>query len=150
MENVDYKIKQALEKNIFFHLEECKNDFIPPLEQKINIKEYAKKIFDKAVTFEAWHNKKLSGLVAAYFNQKTSIAFITNVSVIKSMMGKGVASVLLKNCIEAAMQKKIKEIQLEVDKNNFAAVSFYKKFNFTNAGFNNDSIIMKLEIKNTQ
>ena len=146
---ISYKIKAASEKDVFLHLRECNDSFLPPLNEKVNIDEYAKKIFEKAITFEAWENQTLVGLIAAYFNDLNKGAgFITNVSVLKNYMGQGIASELLKNCIQYARQKKITEMQLEVDKKNMTAILFYKKYNFMDAGINADTILMKLKINN--
>lgn len=142
-----YKLKTATEKSIYLHLKECNNEFFPPLDEKVNINEYAKKIFEKAITFEAWDNNRLTGLIAAYFNNMEShSAFITNVSVTKKNMGLGIASRLLYNCMEYARQKGFKEIQLEVNKENAPAINFYRKFNFINCGSDSDTMNMKFEI----
>lgn len=147
---INYKIKAASEKDVFLHLRECNDSFLPPLNEKVNIDEYAKKIFEKAITFEAWEDDILVGLIAVYFNDlNRRVGFITNVSVVKKYMGMGVASVLLENCIEYATHKGFAEIQLEVDKKNMTAILFYKKYNFMDVGISADVILMKLEINNT-
>ena len=144
---IKYRIKTATEKDIRFHLEECNDNFFPPLNERANINEYAKKIFEKAMTFEAWKDNNLTGLIATYFsNLESHSAFITNVSVTKKQMGLGIASELLNSCIEYAHQNGFKEIQLEVNKENIPAINFYKKFNFIHFGTNTGSLIMKLEI----
>ena len=146
-QKIIYKIKEASEKDIFLHLKDCKDYFLPPLDEKVNIDEYAKKIFEKAITFEAWEDDILVGLIAVYFNDlNRRVGFITNVSVVKKYMGMGVASVLLENCIEYATQNEFAEVQLEVDKANIPAINFYKKFNFVNEDIRSGTIIMKLEI----
>ena len=145
---ITYQVKTAAEKDILWHLTECNNNFVPPLTDRVEINAYAKKIFDKAITFEAWENKHLIGLIAVYVNNgspKTS--FITNVSVIKECMGQGIAAALLKKCIAHAAASGCIDIQLEVFKDNIAAINFYKKYTFTQSGIKDDSLLMKLEIK---
>ncbi len=107
---IKYKIKTATETDIRLHLEACNNNFTPLLSDRININKYSKQLFDKSITFEAWENKVLTGLIAAYFNQTSQSAFITNVSVLKNFMGLGIASELLRKCIEYASQNNIYEI----------------------------------------
>ena len=103
--NLDYTIKTATEEQIFSHLHGCNDSFITPLNERVELHEYSKKIFDKSMTFEAWENKFLVGLVSAYFNDnENSFGYITNVSTTKKFTGKGIASILLKNCIEYAKQ----------------------------------------------
>ena len=151
MENkiIHYKIKIADEEAIRSHLELCDEGFSPPLSQKVNIKEYAKKIFERAVTFEAWKNNLVAGLIAAYFSDTASRkAFITNVSVIKKCLGQGIASELMKMCIHYAKQNDFDEIALEVGKNNNTAIALYEKFGFSVEGNMGDNLKMKLKITN--
>ena len=146
--NIKYQVKAAAEKDIFLHLTGCNDSFLPPLNERVDIPSYAKKIFEKAMTFEAWDDTDLIGLVAVYFD--TGIpksAFITNVSVIKEYMGMGIASRLLKTCIGYAVENNCFEIHLDVYKKNIAAINFYKKYNFTQSGTKGDNLVMKLEIK---
>ena len=128
---IKYSVGMASETAICSHLNKCNEYFIPPLDNKVNIHEYATKIFKKSVTFEAWDGDIMIGLVAAYFNDfegKTS--YITNVSTIEEYKGKGIASNLLNKCIAYARQNKYKCICLEVAKSNHYAVSLYKKMGF--------------------
>ena len=143
-----YKTKTAIEKDIYAHLMDCNNSFIPPLVEKINIADYSKKIVENATTFEAWKQDELVGLIATYINDLNgNTAFITSVSVSSNLKGLGIASTLLNKCIEYVRKKKYKKLKLEVNKNNIPAISFYKKFNFIEIESKEDSFIMQLEIK---
>jgi ribosomal protein S18 acetylase RimI-like enzyme len=144
---ITYQIKKAKEEQIYSHLKECNTNFFPPLSDRVNLEEYSKKIADKAITFEAWSENTLVGLIAAYMNEETKISFITNVSVLKNYMGLGIAAELTKNCIEHIRQHNFKEIKLEVHKNNLSAISLYKKFNFTTYDSVDNQDMMKLEIE---
>lgn len=145
---IEYKIKTADHKEVELHLTQCDNDFIPLLSKRVNINDYSKKIADNAITFEAWKGDKLIGLIATYFNNaENQTAYITSVSVLKEQMGLGIASELLKKCIEFAKQKNYKKINLEVNIGNKPAISFYKKFNFIEIGTKEDSLIMQLQTK---
>lgn len=109
----------------------CNCNFYPILSERVDIKEYSKKIHSKAVTFEAWYDNLLVGLVAAYFNDKEFFfGFITNVSIFKEFMGKGIACKLLEMSVGYARKTKFKIIGLEVHKDNKAAIKLYKKFKF--------------------
>ena len=145
---IEYKIKTADHKEVEFHLTQCNNDFIPSLSVRVSINDYSKKIADNAITFEAWKRGELIGLIATYFNDvENQTAYITSVSVLKEQMGLGIASELLKTCLEFARQKNYKKINLEVNIENKPAISFYKKFNFIEIGTKEDSLIMQLQIK---
>jgi ribosomal protein S18 acetylase RimI-like enzyme len=145
--NIRYKIKTATENEIFSHLTECSDTFVPPLAEGVNINEYAKKIFEKSVTFEAWADKLLVGFIAAYFNDNVDgSAFITNVSVLKKFIGLGIASKLLDMCIEHARKNNFREIMLEVHKRNNAAICLYNKFSFKNYETEDDILLLKRKI----
>jgi len=144
---ITYRIKSASQASIFAHLQACRDYFMPPLDQTVNIKEYAAKIFKKAVTFEAWSNGILVGLLAAYFNDQTNkIGFITNLSVIKEFFGQGVAKKLMAKCLSYAEKKGFNKITLTVNKNNLPAISLYQKFNFSQTGVSGDSVSLELKI----
>ena len=131
MININYKTKTALTDEIYSHLKECNENFIPPLEEKVNILNYSKKIFENAITFEAWDEKILVGLIAAYLNDnENKSGFITNVSTIKSYMGKGIANELMKMCIIYSKNHNFKEINLEVSSKNADALNLYFKYGF--------------------
>jgi len=109
---IEYKIKTATEDDILAHLQKCTTNFSPPLNERVNIKEYSQKIFAKAMTFEAWKDHFLVGLIAAYLNKNSGLSvYITDVSVMKDYMGLGIASTLLRECIEYARKENNKEIK---------------------------------------
>lgn len=145
-ESIQYKVKEAAQTDVRNHLLKCSDSFVPPLATRINIEDYSSKIFDKAITFEAWDHKDLIGVIAAYFNSETLMAFITNVSVVKEYMGLGIAAKLLKMCIDHAEFNGYHEIKLEVNKDNFPAVNFYKKHKFTQVETKADSMYMSYQI----
>jgi ribosomal protein S18 acetylase RimI-like enzyme len=133
MSNPDiiYKTRTASTEEIFLHLTECKDDFNPPLDQTVDLSEYSKKIAEKAITFEAWIDNRLAGVVAAYFNDiENHSGYITHVGVLKNYKGKGVALNLMSRCIEFAIQNSFYQIQLEVAEDNDKAIQLYKKLNF--------------------
>lgn len=146
--SLKYTEGMASEQEIYSHLMKCNKNFIPPLDKKVNIHEYSNKIFQKAVTFEAWSADTLVGLVAAYFNDPMGqTGYITCVSTIKAYMGQGIASILINLCIYYARQHHFKSICLEVDKSNDHAITLYKKFQFHEYENKDESVLMRLNIK---
>lgn len=140
-----YKIKTANGQEVSGHLEKCKDAFIPPLDKKVNIAEYSKKIVENSVTFEAWANEELVGMIAAYFNDKNNhTGFITNVSMLNEFAGKGIASGLLNNSIAYAKDNGFKEIILEVNTASVPAINLYKKYHFTETAVQGDTKTMRL------
>lgn len=141
---IKYSQGTASEMQVASHLTSCDSLFVPPLSQKLGIKDYAKKIVENSVTFEAWSRNELVGLVAAYFNNKEEKeSYITNVSVVKDFGGQGIANTLLTNCIGYAIQNKFVSIALEVNKESKGAVALYMKNNFIQTGTQGDTIKMK-------
>lgn len=142
-----YKIKTAAEPELLTHLTKCKNNFIPALDQTVDIAQYSKKIAENAVSFEAWTGNELIGMIAAYFNDaENKKGFITNVSVLKEYAGKGIAAKLMTNCIVFAKEKKFSAIVLEVNNTNRPAIKLYNRFNFNNTTFKGDLNIMTLNL----
>ena len=77
------------------HLKEVSPTFYPPLSERVNIDDYAQKIRKFGVTFEAWIDNCLIGLVACYVNDvDKEQVYITHVSVSKFLRGIGVAHTL--------------------------------------------------------
>jgi len=144
MGSIKFRTKTASEHEILNHLFECNNSFIPPLSNKVDLLSYSKKIVEKAITFEVWHEDKLAGLIAAYFNDTEKRAgYITNVSILPEFTGRGIGSELLLYCINFAVKEDYYEISLEVNKLNLRAISLYKKHNFVQMDERDDNIIMK-------
>lgn len=143
--NIKYDENTASESQIRIHLEKCDSHFVLALSKKINISDYAKKIRTNAVTFEAWVDNKLIGLVAAYFNSSENAqGFITSVSTYKQFEGKGVGSHLIKMCIEYAKANKFQSLSLEVNKVSSPAIKLYHKYGFIKTGEKEKLLLMKL------
>lgn len=148
MTAIKYKINTASESDVHLHLSNCSQDFEPPLDKKVDILEYSKKIAERSTTFEAWAENNLVGLVAAYLNdQQSGKGFITSVSTLKEYLGNGIASKLVANCLEYANESNFSEINLEVNANNQKAIKLYEKFNFTQTDLNLENIVMRCSLK---
>ena len=92
------------------------NTFNPPIDTQVSsVEEYANKIINNAVIFEAWISNKLVGLIAAYFNNyETKIGFITSVVILPEYQKQGIAKTLLKNVLVFAKENNFSIIKLEV------------------------------------
>lgn len=148
--SIEYKTNTASQIQIQNILQNCDKFFIPKLSEKVNINEYAKKIFDHAIRFEAWDVDTLIAIIAMYINKEDenkTFGYITNVCVVNGYNNKGIASNLLTNCIEYATQDNLFFIELEVDKNNSSAINLYSKFKFLVKREENFSKFMSLELK---
>lgn len=142
-----YKVKSATVEQILAHLTACSSDFHPPLVERVDIKGYSQKIFEKSITFEAWRGITLIGLLAVYINNDFGdFAFVTNVSVLKNYMGRGIASELLRTCIQYAVKDSIREIRLNVNKEDVQALGLYGKFGFESDGIDNEFLKMTMDL----
>jgi len=129
MIEIEYKTNSATKKQVYKHLKECDSNFVPTLGSRIDLKTFSEKIINNATVFEAWYDNKLIGMVSAYFNDSIT-GFINNVSVSQLYMGKGLASHLLRQCINYGENNNFFEINLEVSKKNITALNLYRKFGF--------------------
>jgi ribosomal protein S18 acetylase RimI-like enzyme len=146
-QQIEYRTKTADETDILAHLRECAGNYVPRLDERVNLGEYSRKLYTKSMTFEAWEKHCLVGLIAAYFNSDSaSLAYITNVSVSANYMGAGIASRLLSGCIEYARKEGFEAIELEVGKENNRAIALYKRFGFMTEGVENKFLKMRLPI----
>lgn len=143
-----YSTGKASAEQIKQHLLLSDEKFFPPLSGRINISEYSIKISQKAITFEAWVDEQLVGLVAVYNNTSEGTLFITNVSIVPDYNGKGIATRLLNNCINWALEKKIDSITLDVNAGNIPAIKFYTKQGFLKMGQNGSIWQMQYKLKN--
>lgn len=146
---IEFSIKKASVLDLLSNLRACDKDFVPPLSERVNLEEYSNKLYENAITFEAWIFDRLIGMVAAYFNNlKSATGFITNVCVEAKYKGHNIASNLMLKCINYSKENHFKDIILEVNENNQAAINLYKKFNFKIIDNKGEDIKMCLEINN--
>ncbi len=142
---IEIRIKTATADDIRRHLLLCDYRFEPALSSRVIIDEYASKLAERAVTFEAFAGDELAGLVAAYFSEETGgEAFVTSVSVLKDYEGLGLASRLMKLCIDHARNINSMAIVLEVEESNERAVLFYERFGFVKDPFQTRPLRMRI------
>lgn len=142
---VDYLLNKATALEISRHLSSCDEVFVQALSERVDIREYSHKIYDKAIRFEAWADDALVGLVAAYCNDQTKqMAYITSVSVLKNWQGKGIAAQLTRRCIEHARMLGMHCISLEVARGNASAIGLYEKYGFVIADADDSFLTMNL------
>ena len=150
-ESVEFGLNKASEAQIVEHLLRCDADFVPPLSDRVEISDYAKKIASKAMRFEAWSGDMLVGLVAAYYNdQEQRTAYITGVSVLREWTGKGIAASLMRRCIDNAKASGMRQISLEVASDNVPAIKLYEKSGFVAGQTNAPFVTMNLYLKSRE
>jgi ribosomal protein S18 acetylase RimI-like enzyme len=146
-DGIEFREGTATSDDIRAHLEGCDRDFCPYLSLKVNIEDYSRKIRTLAKTFEAWSGEALVGLVAAYMNDPaTRTAFITNVSVAKDFMRRGIASTLLGHCVKRSRQEGMRTVRLEVSDASLEAIRMYRIFGFSEIERSGKTVSMELDI----
>ena len=144
---LNYKVKTASEEQIYLHLKECDGNFTPPLSSRVDLLDYSRKIFQQSISFEAWQDNDLVGMLNAYLNNASNrTGFITNVSILEEYMRKGVASSLLYMCLEHARNLGFSRIKLEVSRENSVAIKLYSRAGFKVMEESREYMLMEYEI----
>lgn len=145
-----YNVSLATASEILAHLLHASEDSEPSLSCRVDVLAYANKLHDRAVRFEAWLGDDLVGLVASYCNHpERTIAFVSNVSVWSGFRGNGIATRLMRQCIEYAQTLGFANIELEVDQSNAPALALYQKLGFNTLRSNGSSLTMGLTLTRT-
>lgn len=143
-----YTLNSSGKREIFEHLLSVDEDFCPKLSSSVNLENYSEKMFLVADRFECWMSNKLVGLIAVYANydEHQPFCYITNVSVFNSLTGKGVADQLMTQVISALEERNISRIDLHVNKLNFRAINFYRKYKFKDVEETEFRVLMSLAL----
>jgi 2-polyprenyl-3-methyl-5-hydroxy-6-metoxy-1,4-benzoquinol methylase/GNAT superfamily N-acetyltransferase len=129
---IEYKTNAATFNDIERHIMLCSDDFVPPLGRRVDIHQYALKIYDHGVRTEAWDDEQLVGVVAWYFGKDE--IYITSVSVVRSYRRKGIASRLVEYVVANAKEAGHKAVKLEVHRDAIAAIALYKSLGLRYCG----------------
>ena len=149
--SIEFVLNKACLEQIAEHLVRCDTDFMPPLSGRVEIVNYAEKIANYAMRFEAWSEGTLIGLVAAYCNdQRKRIAHITSVSVLNAWTGKGIAAHLVRSCITHLKALGMRQVSLEVASANTVAIRLYEKSGFVVDQAKGVFVTMKLDLENVE
>lgn len=108
-----------------------------------SIKLLTKQILNPNISFiVAKDNEKIIGMCNALFKPKSNSLNIQKLHVDPGYQRQGIGSTLIKNVIEAF--PKVSKINLEVEKQNYRALTFYQKHGFKEVG------VKVFEIKNVR
>ncbi|MGF6268086.1 ribosomal protein S18 acetylase RimI-like enzyme [Lelliottia nimipressuralis] len=145
MTEIRFRKNSVVTADVIAHLNRCDKFFVQNLTAKTDIISYSAKVVLHAKCFEAWHKMTLVGLVAAYFDSETRNGFITNVSVIPEFQQNGLASQLLKQCINELQDAGAIRIRLEVDQHNHVAQRLYYKYGFCTVATSRSIVTLMLQ-----
>lgn len=122
--------------------------FIPPLSDRVNLKEYSAKLVAYSTHFCVFTGKELTGFAAGYFNHpKREMSFLSTLSVVKEFQNKGIGSELLRTVINYGTSKGFDELRLIVYDANTDAVKLYTRTGFVETGRLLDKTEMVLRLK---
>ena len=146
---IEFSFARASSADILGHLRACSSYFDPPLGDRVQLDQYAEKLARSSVTFEAWDDKVLIGLVAAYLDGKDTPGqgFITNVSVMPEYQGRGIARDLVRLCHRSAKEKRLERVRLHVSPNSQVAVDLYSKLGYEPLGQENSRLVMEIRLE---
>lgn len=117
-------------------------------ERVRNLKDYSGKLYTFAENYVIYEEKEPIGFFSFYANDdNTKQGYLTLIALKGAWQGKGAGSRALLFICEECKKRQMKEIRLEVDKNNQRAVSFYRNNGFAVGGeASRESFYMEKEI----
>ena len=119
-------------------------------EREVNLAQYAEKLCIHGRGWCHYDMGKPVSIIAGYFNDMTSqTAYLSMLAVAKEYQGKKLASSLLSEFEDYAIQKGMAYVKLEVRKHNTAAQNLYRKFGYEIIDEASEtSLYMKKKLKN--
>ena len=119
-----YEILNIMEKS-------AKSFYNQKINNQARLKELSEKFQNYGIFIKVCENKNIVGFAALYCNDsKSGIAFLSMIIVNSEYRKRGVGKNLLNMVLLKCIECKMNFIELEVDKSNYEAISFYKKNNF--------------------
>lgn len=124
---------------------------VPSLsERDVNLAQYAEKLCIHGRVWCHYDMGKPVSIIAGYFNDMTfQTAYLSMLAVAKEYQGKKLASSLLSEFEDYAIQKGMAYVKLEVRKHNTVAQNLYRKFGYEIIDEASEtSLYMKKKLKN--
>ena len=124
-------VQKPTVEEIEIFLNAVEQDFPVPLSEKVDLKEYAQKLFDHATIFCAYENGVIASMVAGYTRNLTDdLAFVSIMATRKEYRGQGLASKQLGKFLEESRNVGVKGVHVYAVESNLPAVATYKKHGF--------------------
>jgi ribosomal protein S18 acetylase RimI-like enzyme len=130
MSSLSFTKDKSVQRVLTF-LEKVDVSFQPRLSTKVDLLTYSTKISKLGNVFFANLDNKDVGIVAFYMNPESKKTFITIIGVLPKYQGRGIGKFLLDLVQDDSSKKGMHCIELEVDKVNTSAISFYDKNGFS-------------------
>lgn len=143
----EYKVERLPVEAIINYLSCIDKIVTPSLSSRLNINDFALKLYKFAIHFCVYDGNKLVGFSACYFNNKSKGGFISTFSIRREYQGCGIANQLLNIIIKYGIENGIKEISLEVFISNLQAIYLYTKYGFLETYRSKNLLSMSLDIQ---
>ncbi len=146
LRKIEFHCNSCTRDELLSHLRACSSDFRPPLDDRVELSEYATKLRNLATTFEAWFESDLVGLVAGYENPETQVCFVSSVSVKNGFLGQGIARQLVLMCLDRARANGLRMVELEVSVQAPKALGLYAGLGFETVSAPGDVVHLRLAL----
>lgn len=126
--------KNISEKMLYEFLKMGDKDFPEPLSNRVDLKEYAKKMHKNAVIIAEVCDDQIVGMFAGYINDESKKeAYISFVNILRKYRRNGIAKKLLLEFIDVARKKNFHEVHLHTSLKNQGAIKLYESNGFQRA-----------------
>lgn len=140
--NLSYSIERPSLHELLQFLYESSKEFDTPLEQKLDIPQYAQKLYENSSFIICRDNVHIVGMICCYTN-RPPIGYISNVCVLSTHQGIGIFKQCFNLLIDYCKSSGIDEIHLEVNNQNHNAYNIYRHIGFQNDTYGVASTYMK-------
>lgn len=122
-------MRQTYIAKVQVFLSKINNEYRPPLDVKVDLRDYAEKILEHALLFVEESGIDIVGMVVLYCNnEREKKAYIPLVGVLPAYQRCGIAGRLMQEAIVHVRQQGYKV--LGIHSNNMVAVKMYTKLGF--------------------
>jgi ribosomal protein S18 acetylase RimI-like enzyme len=112
-------------------LNNISDEFNPPLNESIDIKQYSEKIIKNATILSIIDSGKLAGFMAVYCNDPAkNVGYGTMLAVSKTHRIYGIGPQLIKMTVDYLRKRGFKKFSLEIYKTNPRVIILYKRLGF--------------------
>ena len=119
------------EKRILRFLTMTALDFVPPLDSRVDLVAYSRKLSRAAINLFYRVESVDAGHAAVYANQvESGVAFLSSIAVDRRFRGSGIARALLEQVIATCRERGFRTLELEVGHLNSSAIHLYQAFGF--------------------
>lgn len=153
-DNIRYSValKGELNSNdILTFFKSVDDDFVPKFSSRVNLKEYSKRLSERAVNICAFSGSKLVGLASVYFNEYPTFSYWTYFAVRSDYWHIGLGVKLEENLIEFCKLNNSAGINGEMRQSNKRLLKMHKAFGFKDMGVyeeaNDTEVKIKIQLK---